>query len=501
MLSNLPSSLPVRQLPRFWTDFIPGRGKLALPHCKEHSLPQILPTRLTYAESFRCIGSACEDTCCQGWSVPVDQAAYEKFQQLPDGPLRSLIEASVIEASILSAPPGAVDEKAFKSASFAQIRMDSQNQCPLLTEERLCRIHASLGEGFLPRICATYPRVVHEIGGFEETALALSCPEAARLILLDPKLLAPVRLARNGLAAVRQARYAPAEAAVGGGLLSLLPWFRPIRQVVLALVADRAYPLWQRLFLLGVFCRRLDTIASGELPRSIPDFLADFEATVASRSLLTAMETLPRDCAAQLDVVLRLAGMLLHRSNVRPRFVECIQAFTAGIGNAPGATLESLTAHYAQAHDRYFEPFLRRQPHILENYLANTILRCRFPFRRKGAPAETPLSMARECALLTAQFALVRGLLIGVAGFHGEAFSAAHVVHAVQAASKHFEHHPEFSRLAYELLVESRMDGARGLAILLRDAEPEAASRVVRPASPEVRALGPREVKATSTNF
>jgi lysine-N-methylase len=270
---------------------------------------------------------------------------------------------------------------------------------------------------------------------------------------------------------------------------------------MLALVADRAYPLWQRLFLLGVFCRRLDTIASGELPRSIPDFLADFEATVASRSLLTAMETLPRDCAAQLDVVLRLAGMLLHRSNVRPRFVECIQAFTAGIGNAPGATLESLTAHYAQAHDRYFEPFLRRQPHILENYLANTILRCRFPFRRKGAPAETPLSMARECALLTAQFALVRGLLIGVAGFHGEAFSAAHVVHAVQAASKHFEHHPEFSRLAYELLVESRMDGARGLAILLRDAEPEAASRVVRPASPEVRALGPREVKATSTNF
>jgi lysine-N-methylase len=52
--------------------------------------------------------------------------------------------------------------------------------------------------------------------------------------------------------------------------------------------------------------------------------------------------------------------------------------------------------------------------------------------------------MARECAQLTAQFALIKGLLIGVAGFHGEAFSAAHVVHAVQAASKHFEHHPEF---------------------------------------------------------
>ena len=83
MLSNLPSSSLVRQVPRFWTDFIPGRGKLALPHCKERHLPQILPIRLTYAERFRCIGSACEDTCCQGWSVPVDQAAYEKYSNLP----------------------------------------------------------------------------------------------------------------------------------------------------------------------------------------------------------------------------------------------------------------------------------------------------------------------------------------------------------------------------------------------------------------------------------
>jgi lysine-N-methylase len=438
--------------------------------------------------------------------VPVDQAAYENFQQLPDGPLRALIEASVIEASvieasILTAPPVAVDEKAFKSASFTQICMDSQNRCPLLTEESLCRIQASLGEEFLPRTCAAYPRVVNEIGGCEETALALSCPEAARLVLLHPDLLAPARLAQKGLAAAGQARYALAEAASGGELPSLLPWFQPIRQAVLALVGNRAYPLWQRLFLLGIFCRRLDAISSGELPRSIPEFLADFEATVASRSLLTAMETLPVDPAAQLDVVLRLAGMLLRRSNVRPRFVECVQAFTAGIGNGPGATLESLTAHYAQAHSRYFEPFLRSHPRILENYLANAILRCRFPFGQEDAPAGRPLSMARECALLTAQFALVRGLLIGVAGFHGEAFSAAHAVHTVQAASKHFEHHPEFSHLAYELLLESRMDGARGLAILLRDAEPEAASRVVRPASPEVRALGPREVKATSTNF
>ncbi|MGA2887467.1 MAG: flagellin lysine-N-methylase [Terracidiphilus sp.] len=439
-------------------------------------MPQTSPIHAAYAQSFRCIGSTCEDTCCQGWNVPIDQAAYEKYQTLPATPLRTLMDTN-----ILAMPEGA------KPAGFAKIMMNGQNQCPLLTADRLCGIQTELGEGYLSHACATYPRTINSIGGIEETALALSCPEAARLVLLTPDLPMP------DSPAMEEPR---TELTATGGTSSLQGWFPAIRQVVLALIRNRAYPLWQRLFLLSIFCRRLDTIASGELKRSVPAFLADFEATVATGALRTAMETLPLDRAGQLDVVLRLAGMLLHRSNVRPRFVECVQAFTAGIGNGPGATLDSLTAHYAQAHDRYYAPFFDQHTHILENYLINTILRLRFPFGLEGARARTPLSMARECSLLTAQFTLMKGYLIGVAGFHREAFSSAHVVHTVQATSKHFEHHPEFLDLAYELLVESRMDGARGMAILLRNAEP----KPLRPASPEIHVPEPQDGRRVSTN-
>jgi lysine-N-methylase len=345
---------------------------------------------------------------------------------------------------------------------FAKIRMNGANECPLLTGERLCGVQAKLGEGMLSHACATYPRIVHSPGGVEETALTLSCPEAARLVLLTPDLLAVAEQTEK-----QRAR------ADGGND------FRAIRQAVLALVGERIYPLWQRLFLLDLLCRRLDSIERGELKRSVPAFLADFEATVATGSLRTAMETLPVDRAAQLDVVLRLAGLMLHKSNVRPRFVECVQAFTAGIGNGPGATLESLTAHYSIAHDRCYAPFFERHPHILENFLINTIVRCRFPLGREGVRA----GRAREFALLAAQFVLMRGLLIGVAGHYGAAFSTAHVVHTVQAASKHFEHHPEFLSMAHTLLVERGMDGARGLAILLRNAEADRGAGESRPAS------------------
>ncbi|MGD0938385.1 MAG: flagellin lysine-N-methylase [Terracidiphilus sp.] len=435
------------------------------------------PLQITTAENFRCIGSACEDTCCQGWSVPIDKASFERYQSLPLSPLRTAIDSSVL----------AMPEPA-QPAIFAKIQMNGSNQCPLLTEERLCGIQAQIGEQFLSQACATYPRIHQSIAGVTETALTLSCPEAARQILLNPNLSAWMQ---RSVAEERNRRFP--DAPLADVTPSLLHWFRPIRLAILKLIGNRTYPLWQRLFLLGVLCRRLDSIANGELARAVPRFLTDFEATVASGALLPAMEALPVNLTAQLDVVLRLAGMLLHRSNVRPRFVECVQAFTAGIGNAPGATLEGLAERYAEAHDTHFGPFFDRHPYILENYLINTIVRCRFPFGPEQAPAGEPNTMAHEFALLTAQFALTKGFLIGVAGFRREAFSATEVVHTVQATSKHFEHHPEFLRMAYELLVESRMDGAWGLAILLRNAGPGSDPRAVRPASPAIQAPAPQD--------
>ncbi len=444
-------------------------------------MPQTPPLRATYAEGFRCIGSACEDTCCAGWTVPIDRATWQNYQGLPESPLRILIQSSVThkeEASNSDAEDAA-------PAPFATIRMNGENQCPLLTEDRLCRIHAEAGESFLSHTCATYPRIVASVNGMAETTLALSCPEAARLVLLTPDLFIPV-LPRPDLETPYPAQ-AGARAGSTAGRDPSAPqaWLMPIRKAAIGVLRDRAYPLWQRLFLLGLLCRRLDSIVRGELKRSIPAFLGDFEAAVAAGSLRTAMETLPVDRKAQLDLVLLLAGMMLRRSNVRPRFVECIQAFTAGIGNGPGATLDLLAAHYAYAHDRHFAPFFDRHPHILENYLIHTLFRRQFPFGREGLVEGSTVDMTREFALFSAQFALMRGLLIGVAGFHGQAFSAAHAVHTVQSASKHFEHHPEFLKLAHELLVKNRMDGARGLAILLRNAEAAPGADAARPATPE----------------
>jgi lysine-N-methylase len=433
---------------------------------EECKLSEPRPIYPNYAQTFRCIGSECEDTCCHGWRVPVDEATYQRYQDLPPSPLQSLIHQSVER----------LPETGQTTNSFAIIRMNAENSCPMLSEERLCRIQSEYGAELLSHTCATYPRVTHTGNGAPITALTLSCPEAARLVLLHTHLLRAHAPREHSMTPAAQPDHAEDRISSPLEPSPLSPWTDPIRATVLATAANQRYPIWQRLFLLSVFAKRLDTIVgaivSGELDRAPEAFLSDFNVTAARGSLRVAMDALPADELAQMDAVLRLAGLMLHRSNVGPRFVACVNAFTSGIGNGPGATLASLAAHARAAYERHFTPFFHRNPHILENYLVNTILRLNFPFGSAKNPEESGRTISQRFAILAAQFALIRGLLIGVAGHHGDSFSADHVVHTVQAASKHFEHHPEFAKQILALLAELKLDSSNGLTILLREPAP-----------------------------
>jgi lysine-N-methylase len=406
-----------------------------------------------YTEDFVCIGSACEDNCCRSWSVPISRSAYEKFQTLPESPLRTLIDAS-----ILLAPKDAGNSDGFGPEGFAKIQMNESGACPMKTEEGLCQIHSQVGPAFLSPICATYPRILRSVRGAEQNALALSCPEAARVVLLNPLTWKQVE-SPTPTSGETYSEDLPNSSAL---------W--AIRSVVLNTVSNRAHPLWQRLLYLGILCRQLDALPPDWPENEVSKCLDDFGQTVADGTLRLDMESLVLDPSKQLDAVLRLGALMRKKSIITPRFVECINTFKTGVGYGPNSTsLEALTAGYKIAHDRFFAPFFNRHPYILENYLINTILRCRFPFGPDERNPDAAHSATREFTTLIAQFSLIRGLLVGVAGAHRGSFSTEHVVHTVQAASKHFDHHPEFPTLAHDLLVKLGLDGLNGAALLIRN--------------------------------
>jgi lysine-N-methylase len=337
--------------------------------------------------------------------------------------------------------------------------MNPAGECPLLSEEGLCRIQMEHGESYLSITCATYPRTIHTIDQLREETLSLSCPEAARLVLLSPRLLP--RAEQPGYELTWD------ETADRGG--ALRPWFWPIRSFVVGLIQNRDYPLWQRLFLLGIFCKRLDALAGGEADRSFTAMLDEFSRAVAAGQLKSAMETIPADPALQLEMVLELIAQRVNASPITCRLRDVLTDFIAGIGHSRIASMESQAARYTSAYERYYAPFFRRQPWILENYLLNFVLRDVFPFAGSlFNPAAEP-EPVKVFTMLAIQFSIVKGLLIGVAGARGRAFSTADVVRTVRAAFKHFEHNPQFLTEAYALLLARGMGDTRGLTMLLRN--------------------------------
>lgn len=70
-------------------------------------------------------------------------------------------------------------------AEYGKINMDSAGNCIMLDENRLCKIQLELGPEFLSNTCAVYPRKFNSVDHLVEKSATLSCPETARLALLN----------------------------------------------------------------------------------------------------------------------------------------------------------------------------------------------------------------------------------------------------------------------------------------------------------------------------
>jgi lysine-N-methylase len=121
-----------------------------------------------YYKEFRCIASACPDSCCKEWDVQVDPESAALYRSLP-GALGDHLRA-VLED---------VDGETV-------MRQTHDRRCPMWRQDGLCEIQANLGETALCHVCSQFPRLRHDYGDFVELGLELSCPEAARLILNAP---------------------------------------------------------------------------------------------------------------------------------------------------------------------------------------------------------------------------------------------------------------------------------------------------------------------------
>jgi lysine-N-methylase len=117
----------------------------------------------------------------------------------------------------------------------------------------------------------------------------------------------------------------------------------------------------------------------------------------------------------------------------------------------------------------YHRPFFEARPYIFENYLLNYMFRTLFPFGRARSADFIPRSIFDEYILMTTQFAIINGLLIGIAGHFKERFSEEHVVKTIQSFTREADHDPMALNSMVEFMHKTNLGNLVGLSVLLKN--------------------------------
>jgi lysine-N-methylase len=410
------------------------------------------PARLqpSYYEAFRCVGSVCEDTCCSGWRVPVDEETYNKYQGCSHATLGPKLKALVT----LNPNPESTE-------SWAEIELN-QGVCNFLSEG-LCEIHATLGADHLSKNCAIYPRVMATVDGVVERSLDLSCPEAARLALSNPEPILFVtsmdcddeRLGSLGVVDTSNSKHPDKP----------FRFVDEVRRLMIALLQNRGYPLSHRLLVLGRLCDKLEEEGTDQGCGGLQD---------AAREPLSIAHSPSMKSTDRFETVVELILARIGADATSRRFLNCYQSVMSGLHWQEDSTIEQLAHNLDAAFDGPYAKFRSEHGYMLEHYLVAYVFRSLFPFgsksvNRKLAQHRFEHSISRQYQLMVVDYVIVETLLAGLAVFYGERFGIPEALVLIQSATKTFEHSLTYPGKAVELLDQKGLTDCASIGMLIRD--------------------------------
>ena len=122
----------------------------------------------TIYHDFQCKADRCENTCCQLWTIDIDEPTAERYHTMT-GPLGESLRQAIT-----------VDDE---GSHF--VFSKEQPMCPLLNEQGLCKVVLELGEEGLCDTCHMHPRFYKYIEDLELCGVGLSCEASVELLAQD----------------------------------------------------------------------------------------------------------------------------------------------------------------------------------------------------------------------------------------------------------------------------------------------------------------------------
>ncbi|OMF35832.1 hypothetical protein BK133_10300 [Paenibacillus sp. FSL H8-0548] len=401
-----------------------------------------------YMRDFSCIGSACEDSCCIGWKVSIDEDTYKKYNRVRDKDLTFTLQKKVTRNRSNPSPN-----------NYAKIKMEQDGSCPFLDTEKLCSIQKKLGEEYLSTTCATYPRMTRNVNDVLEQSGTVSCPEIARLALLNP----------DGIEFDEVQNQVDGRSVNVGSLdtsdirLKNSPkkYLWELRIFTISLLQNRMYPLQDRLIILGMFYNKLSELINEKQLDQIPTLISSYTNIVESGSLRESLNGIPTQQNLQMELIKAMTDERFRMGIKNERFLQCFTEALLGLGYVKDSLYADVAAKYSEMISLYYEPFMNEHEYIMENYLVNHVFKNTFPFSEYE-------NVFEEYVMLVVHFSIIKMLFIGVGGYH-KGMTTDLAVKIIQSFSKMFEHNKSFLTKMSDTLKKNGYTSMAYMSILIKN--------------------------------
>lgn len=395
----------------------------------------------TYMKKFSCIGSECEDTCCNGWTISIDKNTFKKYKKLRNQEIKVEIDKSLKR-----------NKKNSTDAHYAEFRLKSHG-CPLQSEEGWCKIHRDLGESYLSNTCSIYPRKYNAIDNIVEMGGALSCPEITRHALFNPDgidfemtLQEDVsRGTRNFIINSQDVK-------------DKLFW--EIRSFAIFLLQDRRFNVEERLINLGMWINKLTEIIQTNDEKKLLENINFFKQTLNNNFVVKSSiaKIKPNyDLYTKICYEILLVRKLFTIDN--KRYLDLLDDIADGLKMDGNNVVDNFDELIVGIKNELYSPFFKEKEYILENYLVNDLFINCF--------GNSKDNLFEQYILVVLKFALVKLHLYGVAAKY-KGLNDERIVHVIQTFSKCIEHNSGYLKSIVDTVKLNELDSLAHMAILIK---------------------------------
>lgn len=383
----------------------------------------------SYMSKFKCIAAECEETCCAGWYIAIDEMTYKKYKKVKHPEMKKRLDKELV-----------VKKGEATRQNVAKIKLKN-NRCAFLAKDNLCDLYTHLGESYLSETCKMYPRNTNEIDGKVELTIALSCPEAARVVLLNLNPTTFIEEEGEALPIV-------------GAHLNLNPsnpkqfedFLFEMRQLLIEVIEDSNLSLKEIWQCLEQIMLQLHQFKQRKETKKLAIYLEQMKnkgyVTLKDKKLNKETENILSYEGAKQFISI-LVNMREAKKWPSTRYEVCYEKMI----NKLKSPLDR--AYYKQSEVGFEKLFTKEYPHILKNYFINYIYERLVPIDQTS-----PLESFKE---MTLYLALLKLHLMGQLDDGGK-MEQDEIITCIQSFSRVFDHNELYRQQIKKYLKKNKQD-------------------------------------------